>query len=86
MGQFYEGYSVSRQKVLEQSLEDDLRLIDDLFGRDNLRYGATPDEVKQEALRQHEREWTDHEWKHSTAAAYAELFTKIHKAGGWPCL
>lgn len=40
-----------------ESLEEDLALIDDLFGRDKLRYGATPAEVKAEALRQLEIEW-----------------------------
>lgn len=43
--------------MLVQSLEDDLELIDTLFGRDNLRYGDSPEAVKREALRQLEREW-----------------------------
>lgn len=50
-------YPAAREKVQNQSLEDDLRLIDDLFGRDKLRYGATPEEVKAEALRQLEIEF-----------------------------
>lgn len=51
------GYSEAISKVRGQSLEDDLALIDDLFGRDNLHYGATPEKVKEEALRQLEIEW-----------------------------
>ena len=53
------GYSEARSKVLQQDLEADLKLLDDLFGREKLSYGATPDEVKQEALRQLEIEWRD---------------------------
>lgn len=53
----YPGYSEARQKVMAQSLEDDLKIIDDLFGRNELHYGATPQDVKNEALRQLEIEW-----------------------------
>lgn len=51
------GYAEDRYKVEAQSLEDDLRLIDALLGRDNLHYGATSEDVKWEALRQHEIDW-----------------------------
>jgi hypothetical protein len=54
---YYEGYQESRLKVLQQTIEEDLLLIDSLFGRENLIYGMTDVEVKQEALRQHEIEW-----------------------------
>lgn len=53
----HQGYAEAIEKVKQQSLEEDLRLLDDLFGRDNLRYGDTPETVKQEALRQVEIEW-----------------------------
>lgn len=53
----YDGYREARQNVMNQSLEDDLSLLDALFGRDELSYGATPEEVKEEALRQCEIEW-----------------------------
>jgi len=53
----YDGYNEARRKVETQSLDDDLHLLDDLFGRGNLQYGATDDEVKKEALRQLEIEW-----------------------------
>jgi hypothetical protein len=45
-------YPEARARVQAQSLEDDLKTIDGLFGRDNLRYGASPEDVKAEALRQ----------------------------------
>lgn len=50
-------YPEARAQVQKQTLEQDLRTIDALFGRDNLRYGATPEEVKEEALRQTEIEF-----------------------------
>jgi hypothetical protein len=53
------GYSDARDRVQAQTLEEDLRTLDDLFGRGNLRYGATPDDVKQEALKQIEEEFRD---------------------------
>ena len=55
----YEGYGDERRKVEAQSIDDDLRLIDALYGRDNLHYGDGPREVKAEALRQLEIEWRD---------------------------
>lgn len=53
----YDGYSEAREKCQHQSLEDDLAMIDDFYGRDNLKYGATPEDVKEEALRQLEIGW-----------------------------
>jgi hypothetical protein len=53
----YQEYNEARDKVLTQSLEEDLKVLDDLFGRDNLRYGASEEEVKREALRQIEIEF-----------------------------
>jgi hypothetical protein len=53
----YEGYSKARASVLENSVEEDLELIDALYGRDNIPYKATPAEVKAEALRQMEIDW-----------------------------
>jgi hypothetical protein len=50
-------YAEARAQVQTQTLEQDLATLDALFGRDNLRYGATPDEVKEEALRQTEIEF-----------------------------
>lgn len=51
------GYNEARERVRKQSLEEDEALIDSLFGFENLRYKATPDEVKREALIQLERDW-----------------------------
>ena len=63
----YDGYQAARQKTLDQSLEADLALIDALYGRDELSYGATPEEVKQEALRQLEIDWRDEVNEEATA-------------------
>jgi len=48
----YRGYAKVRAKVQLQTLAQDLKTINSLYGRDALRYGATPEEVKAEALRQ----------------------------------
>lgn len=56
---YFPGYADAKQRVQAQSLEDDLTLIDDLLGRDNLNYGDGPAEVKAEALRQLEIEYRD---------------------------
>ncbi len=53
----HSGYSEAREKVRRYTLEDDLELLDSLFGRRNLRCGATHEDVKEEALRQLEVEW-----------------------------
>lgn len=57
MSRYFDGYNEARERIKSQSLEDDLRLINDLYGTENLKYSATPEEVKQEALRQLERDW-----------------------------
>lgn len=56
---YYPGYRESIKNVEQQSLEDDLKMIDDFYGRDNLEYGASPADVKEEALRQLEIEFRD---------------------------
>lgn len=71
----YDGYQEARQKTMDQSLEADLSLIDALYGRDELDYGATPEEVKQEALRQLEIEWREKVNEEATA------WVEILKAG-----
>lgn len=53
----HEGYASALEKVRRQSVEEDIELIDLLFGRGNLSYGDSDDDVKREALRQLEIEW-----------------------------
>lgn len=53
----HKGYFDARETVMNQSLEEDLSLIDALYGRDTLPYGATPEQVKEETLRQVEIDW-----------------------------
>lgn len=64
----YSGYTEARFKVLDQSLEKDLELIDNLFGRDRLKYDDTPQDVKNEALRQLEIEWRSERNQRAEAA------------------
>ena len=59
MALYYTGYSDAIQDVLEMSLEELLQLIDDLYGRDNLHYGDTVEQVREETLCQLKREFTD---------------------------
>lgn len=67
------GYADAVAKVKEQTLEQDLQTIDDLFGRDRLRYGDGPEHVKLEALRQVEIEWrSDRNYE-------AEVFVNMSK-------
>lgn len=56
---YYSGYSEARQKVENQSMDENLELIDALFGRDNLSFGDGEQEVKTEALRQLEIEFRE---------------------------
>lgn len=53
------GYGEAIRNVMMQTREEDLGLIDILYGRDNLRCGATGQEVKAEALRQLEIDWRE---------------------------
>jgi hypothetical protein len=56
---YYPGYSEAKASVATMSLEQLLNLIDDLYGRDNLKFGDTVEDVRAEAYRQIEREFTD---------------------------
>lgn len=63
----YEGYYQARQGILnEQDLDELLYQIDQLYGRDNLKYGDGIEQVRAEALRQVELEWRkpEREWRH----------------------
>ena len=63
MAKHFPGYSKAIDTVKAQSLEENLQLLDSLFGRGNLEYGDNPEAVKTEALRQLEMEWTDEAWE-----------------------
>lgn len=81
MGRYYEGYSDARRAVVSQGLDEDLALLDNLFGRDALAYGASPADVKAEALRQLEREWTDPTWVNSPDGRFvADVVAELRKA------
>lgn len=56
---YYEGYREAQQQVEQNSMEDNLQIIDSLFGRDELKFGDGEYEVKQETLRQLEIEYRE---------------------------
>jgi hypothetical protein len=64
----YRGYAKARAKVQLQTLTQDLETIDTLYGRDALRYGATPEEVKAEALRQIEMDFRSEHVGHAKSS------------------
>lgn len=70
----HKGYLEAYKNVLAQDLAADLKLIDDLYGRDELSYGASDEEVKEEALRQLEREYR------SERNERAEFFVNVARA------
>lgn len=59
---FFPGYSEARERAERMDLAALLQIIDSLYGRDALRYDDGVEEVRAEALRQLEREWTNPEW------------------------
>jgi hypothetical protein len=56
---YYEGYETSRAKVEQMDEAGLLKLIDDLYGRDDLPDNYTLDGLRAEALAQHAEEWTE---------------------------
>lgn len=67
----HEGYAEARAKIQSQTLDADLHTLDTLYGRDKLRYGASPEEVKEEALRQVEMDWRSE--RNETAEFHANI-------------
>lgn len=60
MTRYYPGVNEVRSRVMEMTDAELLEQIDALYGRDNLKYGATHEEILAETLRQVEEDWTDH--------------------------
>ena len=53
----WDGYAAAQAKMENAPVEEMLQLIDDLFGRDNLKFGDGYEQIRAEALRQLEIEW-----------------------------
>jgi hypothetical protein len=68
-------YYAAHQRVLRQSLEADLKLLDDLYGRDRLCDPADAALVKGEALRQLEIEFR------SSVHDVATALVMMHQSG-----
>ena len=74
--QYHEGYSEARENVERMELPALLSYIDALFGRDNLSYGDGVDQVRAEALRQCEREFTNPAWTREVEPFVTALRTR----------
>jgi hypothetical protein len=70
----HQGFAEARRRVEAQTMEQDLDTIDALLGRDELAFGATPAEVKAEALRQIEIDFR------SDRNETAEFWTNVARA------
>jgi hypothetical protein len=79
MSLYYPGYSEARENVAKMSEPELLRLLDDLFGRDNMPDGATLEEIRAEAFRQLREEWMD---RSSPEYEQTQFWIKIMQAGG----
>ena len=80
---FFEGYSEARERVEHGDLACCLGVLDSLFGRENLEYGASLDDVRAEALRQLEREFTNPEWERTEKPYIEALVAAARRNGGF---
>jgi hypothetical protein len=78
---YHPGYGTAREKVLRMTLDQLLEYIDALWGRDNLRYGATEDEVRAEALSQCDREFRNAEAARDGTLAWINAIADASKRG-----
>jgi hypothetical protein len=53
----HDGYATARESVSRMGRDQLLKYIDGLWGRDNLRFEATDEDIREEALAQCEREF-----------------------------
>ncbi len=77
----YPGYAESREKVKAYTDKQLLDLLDALYGRDNLEYGATHEDLLAEALRQHDEEWTDTASEEYKRAEFWRKHARLMRAG-----
>ena len=59
MSVYFEGYGQAKRLVEEMNEQELLDYLDNLWGRDKLRSDYSLDELRQEALRQCEKEFTN---------------------------
>ena len=59
MARYYPGLNEALAKIDNATEQECVRHLDDLYGRNNLRYGATLEEVREEARRQIREDFTD---------------------------
>jgi len=81
MAYYYEGYQEARKALLDADLETLLQHVDTLYGRDNIEDESDIEEVRREALRQCQKDFTDtssEEYKSSTATV--NFWTNVIKA------
>lgn len=81
MGMYHEGYQAAVNRALALDEAGLYRILDDLYGRDDLPEDPTVEDVRAEALRQLADEFrddSDRRW------STVDLFVAIHRAGGLP--
>lgn len=77
MAMYFEGYAEARREVQKMNEQKLLDYIDSLFGRENLPESFTLEQLRNEALAQCRREFTD-----TTSAEYetVDFYTRLHAA------
>lgn len=80
---YFPGYAEACERVLNGDLAHCLGVIDSLFGRDTLNYGDELAEVRSEALRQLEREFTNPEWERTEKPYYEAVVKAARRNGGF---
>jgi hypothetical protein len=81
MSLYHPGYPEAMARIETLDEEGLYELFDDLFGRDNLPDDPTIEDLREEARRQTKREFKD---ESAPGWDYVELFTAIHRTGGFP--
>ena len=82
MALYHPGLSEAIGVLMTADLDRLLDQIDSLFGRDNLQYGATLEEVRAEAIRQTREEFTDRSSpEYEKREFYVNLFKLQHRLG-----
>lgn len=79
MGLYYEGFRKAQQEIQNADLNELLRHIDGLYGRDNIEDESDIKEVRTEALRQCKEDFTD---KASPEYSMVGFYNDLLKAQG----
>jgi hypothetical protein len=76
----HQGYGEAVARIRSQTAVEDLYVLDCLYGREALKFGDGPAEIKAEALRQTEIEWRK---ERNKAVEFFSLIARgMFKGGG----